>query len=76
MKRIVGTVLRPYFMVLYTIDNGPQNSSIIEYPTVYDRLHTAKYSACQTSEILSKRVVYGRAYLTWKLVAYHKLYAI
>ncbi len=44
MKRIVGTVLRPYFMVLYTIDNGPKNSSIIEYPTVYDRLHTAKYS--------------------------------
>jgi hypothetical protein len=43
MKRIVGAVLRPYFIVLYTVDNGPQNGSIIKYPTVYDRLHTAKY---------------------------------
>jgi hypothetical protein len=43
MKRVVGAVLQPYFIVLYTVDNGPQNDSMIEYSTVYDRLHTAKY---------------------------------
>ncbi len=79
MKRVVCAVLQTYFIVPYTVNNGPRNGSIIEYPIVYDRLHTAKYgrnTAYQTSEILSKRVVYGRAYLTWEVVAYPKLYAI
>jgi hypothetical protein len=39
MKRLVGTVLRPYFIMPYTVYNG----SIVEYPAVYDRLHVVKY---------------------------------
>ncbi len=43
MKRLVGVVLRPYFIVLYTVDKGRQNGLIIEYPTIYDRLQMVKY---------------------------------
>jgi hypothetical protein len=40
MEELVEAVLRLYLIVLYTVDNG----SMIEYPSIYDRLHTAEYS--------------------------------
>jgi hypothetical protein len=43
MKRLLGAVLRPYFIVPYTVLERLSNGLIIEYSTVYDRLHTVKY---------------------------------